>query len=455
MNRKQQSIPTQLAPALAESQTVTRVQLDNGLTVVLREMHTAPVVSVWMWYRVGSRNERPGYTGISHWVEHMLFKGTPKYPPGSYDRLISREGGVFNAMTWLDYTAYFTTLPAAKVDLPLDIEADRMVNCLFAPEEVERERTVILSERSMYENRPTFVLSEEVQSTAIKVHPYHHETIGWPTDLRTISRDDLYNHYRAYYSPNNAVLVVAGAFHTETMLEKVKTYFASIEPRQVPQQPIPAEPPQRGERRVIVRGAGDTAYLQVAFHAVAATHPDFFPMVVLDAVLGGAKSFGGGGASNRSSRLYRALVMSGVAADADCWIGPTIDPYLWWFDLTLNEGQPLEKGEAMLWQEIERLQNEPITPEELTKAIKQVRAHFIYGAESITNQARWLGFAEVVTSPKWLAEYLDRVAAVTREEVQRIAQTYLRRDQATVGWYIPTGQNTSPIVEHNGGKDTP
>ncbi len=431
----------------APARALTRATLDNGLTVLLKEMHTAPVVSVWVWYRVGSRNEVPGRTGVSHWVEHMQFKGTPKYPAGSYDRLISREGGVFNAMTWLDYTAYFTTLPAAKVDLALDIEADRMVNSLFDPEEVERERTVIISERSMYENRPSFLLAEEVQSTAIKAHPYHHEIIGWLSDLKTMTRDDLYDHYRTYYTPNNAVLVVVGDFETDEMLAKVRSYFGDIAPRPVPQRPITAEPPQRGERRVTVRGGGDTAYLQVAFHAVAATHPDFFPMVVLDAILGGAKSFGGGGASNRSSRLYRALVLSGLAADADCWLGPTIDPYLWWFDVTLNAGVSLEKAEAALWQEIERVQQEPVSPEELAKAIKQVRAHFVYGAESITNQARWFGFAEVVTSQEWLDTYLERVAAVTQDDVQRVAQTYLRRDQATVGWYIPTGQEATPTVE--------
>ena len=426
------------AATLAVDRGVLRTRLDNGLTVILKEMHTAPVISTWVWYRVGSRNESSGRTGVSHWVEHMQFKGTSRYPAGTYDRLLSREGGVFNAMTWLDYTAYFETLPASRVDLALDIEADRMVNSLFDPDEVERERTVIISERSMNENRPTFLLAEEVQSTAIKAHPYHHEIIGWLSDLQAMTRDDLYEHYRTYYAPNNAVLVLVGAFDADAMLERVKHYFADLEPRPLSERAITEEPPQRGERRVLVQGAGDTHYVQMAFHSVPATHPDFFPMVVLDAILGGAKSFGGGGASNRSSRLYRGLVMKGLAADADSWVGPTIDPYLWWFDATVSEGRTPEEVEAALWQEIERVQQDPVSPEELAKAVKQVRAHFVYGAESITNQARWLGFAEIVTSQEWLATYLDRVAAVTAEDVQRVAQTYLRRDQVTVGWYIAT-----------------
>ncbi len=425
-------------PTLTVVGDVTRTQLPNGLTVILKEMHTAPVISTWVWYRVGSRNEVPGKTGISHWVEHMQFKGTPKYPAGSYDRLLSREGGIFNAMTWFDYTAYFETLPANRVELALDIEADRMVNSLFDPEEVERERTVIISERSMNENRPSFLLAEEVQSTALKVHPYRHEIIGWLSDLQTMTRDDLYEHYRTYYTPANAVLVLVGAFETQAMLDLVYRYFADLEPRPVPQTPIPVEPPQRGERRVEVRGGGDTHYVQMAFHAVPATHPDFFPMIVLDAVLGGAKSFGGGGSSNRSSRLYRGLVTTGLAADAASWVGPMLDPYLWWFDATVNDGRSHEEVERALWAEIERVQEEGVSEEELRKATKQVRAHFVYGAQSITNQARWLGFAETVTSQEWLASYLDRVAAVTLEDVQRVARTYLRRDQVTVGWYVAT-----------------
>ncbi len=418
---------------------VTRVQLDNGLTVVLKEMHTAPVISTWIWYKVGSRNEVNGKTGASHWVEHMQFKGTRKYPSGAYDRLVSRVGGVFNAMTWLDYTAYFQTLPAAHVELALDIEADRMINSVFDPEEVERERTVIISERAMNENRPTFLLAEEVQSTAIKAHPYHHEIIGWLSDLRTMTRDDLYEHYRTYYTPKNATLVLTGDFETSRMIEQVKNYFAIIPSRSVPRRPVTQEPPQRGQRRVLIEGPGDTHYVQIVFHAPAAMDDDFFPVVVLDAILGGAKSFGGGGATNRSSRLYRALVATGLAADAGSWVGPTLDPYLWWFDMTVNNRHHPEEVERKLWEEIQRVQDEGVTQDELAKALKQVRAHFVYGAESITNQARWLGFAETVTSQEWLSTYLERVAAVTQQDVQRVAREYLRGNQATVGWYMGNG----------------
>jgi len=432
-----------VASGAATREEITRTRLENGLTVILKEVHSVPVISTWIWYRVGSRNETTGKTGISHWVEHMQFKGTPRHPSGAYDRLFSREGGVFNAMTWLDYTAYFETLPAARVDLALEIESDRMVNSLFDPEDVELERTVVISERNMNENRPTFLLAEEVQSTAIKAHPYHHEIIGWLSDLKIITRDDLYEHYRTYYVPSNAVLVIVGDFETQAMLEKVRAHFADLEPGNVPIRPVTQEPPQQGERRVLVKGRGHTHYVQVAFHGVPATHEDFFAVVVLDAILGGAKTMGNGGSSGRSSRVYRGLVTTGLAAAANTWHGPTIDPYLWWFDATVNGGRDHEEVESALWREIERVREEPVSPEEVQKAVKQARAHFIYGSESVTNQARWLGFAEVVASQEWLTDYLTRLTAVTAEDVMRVAQRYLNRDQATVGWYVATGAGTS------------
>jgi zinc protease len=187
----------------------TRTRLSNGLLVLLKEIHFAPIISHWMWYRVGSRNEIPGITGISHWVEHMLFKGTPRYPSRVLDKVISREGGYWNAFTYIDWTTYFETMPAGKIDIALQLEADRMQNASFAPEEVASERTVIISERQGNENEPMFLLSEELQAAAFRVHSYHHEVIGDLADLQTIERDDLYTHYKRYYVPDNAVLTIS------------------------------------------------------------------------------------------------------------------------------------------------------------------------------------------------------------------------------------------------------
>src|SRR3990170_6309663 len=207
---------------------IKKLQLSNGLQVLLKEIHTAPIISLWLWYRVGSRNERPGITGISHWTEHMQFKGTARFPAEVLDKAVAREGGYRNAFTFLDWTTYFETMPADKVDLALDLEADRMHNSTFATGDVESERTVIISERQGNENEPLFLLGEEVQAAAFRVHSYHHEIIGDLADLQTISRDDLYRHYRAYYVPGNAMLAAAGDFETESMLGYIRQHFESL-----------------------------------------------------------------------------------------------------------------------------------------------------------------------------------------------------------------------------------
>ncbi len=419
-------------------QGVQRFRLDNGLTLLLKEVHSAPVISFWVWYRVGSRNEVPGITGISHWVEHMQFKGTKRFPAGTYDRLFSREGGVFNAMTWMDYTAFFETLPAERINLSLDVESDRMVNSVYDPEEVASERTVIISERSMYENQPTFLLGEEVQNLAIKAHPYHHEVIGWLSDLHTMTRDDLYNHYRRYYRPNNAVAVAVGDFRTAEMVDAVKKYFAGLPKRDLPAQSVVAEPAQRGERRVILPGTGQVAYVNLAFHAPAALSEDYFPMVVLDGILSGAKSVGGQSVmTGRSARIYRSLVNSGLAVGADSWFTATLDPFLFFLAATVAPDRTPEEAERTFWQEIDRVQNELVSSEELAKVLKQSKAQFIYSNESVTSQARWLGFSEVIASLDWFDTYLEQLAAVDAAAVQRVAQTYLQRKQCTVGYYLP------------------
>ncbi len=416
-----------------------RTLLENGLTVLIREAHTAPVASFWAWYRVGSGSEHVGITGISHWVEHMLFKGTPRWPRGVADKAISREGGVWNAYTWLDFTTYFATLPANRIELEVEIEADRMVAALFEPVEVERERTVVISERQGAENEPFFLLNEELMAAAFRVHPYGHETIGHMCDLERMTRDDLYLHYRTHYVPNNAVVVAVGDFDTSAMLESITEHFAPIPPGTVSSGPGPLEPPQSGERRVIREGDGNTAYFDLAFHTPLPTSPDFYPLVVLDSVLAGAAGmtmFGSGG-TNKSSRLYRALVDSELATDISGSLIPTIAPFVYNISATVRTGHTPAEVEERLWQELERASQEPITEEELTRAIKQAKAQFAYSSESVTGQAFWLGWSEIFADASWADGYLERLTAVTPQDVQRVAQQTLRRSNATVGWYVP------------------
>ena len=437
---------------------VTKTKLKNGLTVLLKEVHTAPIISWWVWYRVGSRHERPGHTGVSHWVEHMMFKGTRRFPGDLADHTVASDGGIRNAMTWIDWTAYFETLPADKIDFAMRLEADRMSHALFPPKEVKSERTVIISERQGHENSPGFRLMEEVQAAAFRVHSYHHEVIGDMADLESMTRDDLYRHYQRYYAPNNAIAVAVGDFKTRDMLARIEALFGAAKPKPLPVLSPRPEPEQKGERRVRLTGEGETAYLYVMYHAPSATDPDFYPLVALDSILGGASNFNffGSGTSNKSSRLYRALVETGLAASVSAGLSPTVEPYLYSIACTVRSGQTPEAVERALDAEMERARGEPVSEQELAKAVKQARAIFSYGAESVTNQGYWLGVTEVYDTYHWFEDYLERLAAVTVAEVQRVAQKYLARTNRTVGYFVPDGSAApaegGPASEDDGGE---
>jgi len=420
--------------------SLTQVTLANGLKVLLREIHTAPIISSWLWYRVGSRDEVPGRTGISHWVEHMQFKGTPQFPANILDKSISREGGSWNAFTYMDWTAYFETMPADKIDLALRLESDRMLNSQFNPEEVASERTVIISEREGSENEPLFQLGEAVQHAAFRIHSYHHEVIGDMADLHTITRDDLYSHYRGYYVPNNAVMAVAGDFNTKKMLTRIRELFEPIPVGKEPTRLARIEPLQKGELRLSVEGPGETFYVQVCYRFPAASHPDFFALSVLDSLLAGPSNLNmfSGGISNKTSRLYRALVDKELAVSIHGGAQATIDPFLYTISMTIHPKRKPDEALAALDKEIRRVREEKVTKEEIARAIKQARALFAYGSENITNQGFWLGYAEMYANYEWFLNYLDKLSRVTVKDVQRVANEYFRPQSRVVGIYIPT-----------------
>ncbi len=419
---------------------VRETRLDNGLMVLTREMHAAPVASSWLWYRVGSRNERTGITGISHWVEHMMFKGTARLGKGDIHRLVSRNGGTHNAMTYRDFTCYYETLPSDRIDLALEIESDRMVNALFDAQEVQSERTVIISEREGSENYPQFHLYEELLAAAFKVHTYGHETVGWKCDLQTITRDDLYNHYRTFYVPNNAALILVGDFQTGHMLDKVNKLFGSIAAGPAVPAVTVAEPPQQGERRLVVRRPGGGSYFSVAFHAPAASHADFWPMFVLAGVLSGVGllNFTSPGASGKSARLYPALVEKRLAVEAGVSFGLSADPDLFSVTATAWQGVSLKRIEAAVFTELAKLAQEPPTAEELATVKKQVRTQVVYSDDGVANLGFTLGEFEIASSYKDYLSIMDKVSHVSAEDVQRVAATYLTELNRTVGWFIPT-----------------
>ena len=428
--------------------TITRTSLSNGLLVLLKEIHTAPLISHWIWYRVGSRDETPGITGISHWVEHMQFKGTAQFPAGFLDRAISREGGFWNALTHLDWTTYFETLPSEKIDLAIRLEADRMIHSKFDQDEVASERTVIISERQGNENEPLFKLSEAIQRSAFRVHSYQNEVIGNLIDLQSMQREDLFTHYRSYYAPNNAVLAIAGDLDTDSMMERLSLLYEPIPAGEKLMSQVCPEPPQIEERRVTVEGPGETTYVQVTYHAPAATHPDFLPLLAADSLLSGPGNLNmfSEGLSNKTSRLYRALVESERAISVFGGLQATIDPFLYAITFVVHPECSAQEAITAMDEEIQSLQETPPSAEELARAVKQARALFAYGSERITNQAFWLGFSEMIASYDWFINFLPNLEAVTPLDVQRAAQTYLHPQNRVLGVYLPKG-NGSTVEE--------
>jgi len=414
-------------PELKTNQKVVEHLLGNGLKVLTKEVHVAPVASCYIWYKVGSRNERPGITGISHWVEHMLFKGTPSLPKEELKRVIERNGGQWNGFTYLDYTAYFENLPSEKVELALRLEADRMQNSIFDKDEVEAERTVILSEREGAENYPQFLLEEEVLAAAYKAHPYCWGVIGWKSDLQSITRDDLYDYYKAYYSPNNAILVLVGDFSTEGILKKVREYFEQIPTGKPISNPTTVEPEQLGERRVMVRKEGNVAHVYIAYHIPAVGNDDIYALDVLGKVL----------SSGRSSRLYRALVDKQLATYASFHPEASKDPGLAWLNAEARADVKPEKVEEALLAEIEKVQSKFITDSELARAINQTEAQFVYAQDGVSNQASRLGYYESLISHKYLDAYLSNIHKVSKEAIQNVARKYLITDNRTVGYFLP------------------
>jgi zinc protease len=424
----------------------TEIRLDNGLKVLLKEIHTAPLISSWIWYRVGSRDEISGHTGISHWCEHMQFKGTPQFPSNLLERAVARDGGMWNAFTYFDWTTFFETMPADKIDLGLRIEADRMTNSVFEEKEVASERTVVISEREGSENEPLFLLGEAVQNAAFRTHPYHHEIIGDLPDLKSMSRADLYQHYRIFYSPKNAILSVAGDFNTNEMLANIREIYEGIPAGAIPTRLARPEPPAIGEHRLAVEGPGETCYLDISYHAPAANDPNFFPVTVLDSLLAGPSSlnmFGGGGTSNKTSRLYQALVEKEFAVSVNGGLAATTDPFLYTIVITVHPNRKPEEALAAFDNEIKHIQDKRVPITEIARAIKQARALFAYGSENITNQAFWLGHAEMFAGYDWFLTYLENLAKVTPADLQKAAQKYFRPQNRVVGTYVPTGTKVS------------
>lgn len=419
-----------LAVPARPADVVVEATLDNGLRVLLLEDHRSPVITSQLWYRVGSRNEQPGLSGLSHYLEHMMFKGTPRYGPRTFSRLLEEQGASENAYTSQDATVYFVTVAAGKIDLVLDLEADRMRNLLLDPREVDAERKVIAEERrTRTDDDPVGALAEELNAAAFKAHPYRIPTIGFVTDIPQLTAADLRAWYDVYYRPNNAILILVGDFAASDMLDRVRARFGGI-PRGADPPPVRVvEPEQRGERRVWMRKEAQLPVIFIGYRAPNHQSPDAYALDVLSTVLSGG----------RASRLYQRLVYEQrLALDAGGdYTRLSLDPDLFTFYATVLPDKTVDEVERALLAEVERLRADPVGAEELQRAKNQIEAAFVFRQDSLYARASTLGSYELVGGWRLREAYLPGIRAVTAADLQRVARRYFVGDSRTTAILVP------------------
>ena len=404
--------------------------LDNGLKVLLLEDHKSPAVTFQVWYRVGARNEKDGKSGLAHFLEHMMFKGTPTTGPEEYSRIIAKNGGRTNAFTSSDVTVYFATMSREKIGIEIDLEADRMANALLGDKYFEPEKKVIQEERRMRtDDNPVSALSEATSAVAFTVHPYRRPVVGWMQDILALTRQDLVDFYKLYYAPNNAYIVMVGDFSSQEMLLKIKAAFDKIPRGPEPPKVSAEEIEQRGERRLVLKKEAELPFVLNFYHAPNLKSADSFALDLLTVVLAGGKS----------SRLYHDLVyqkrlVRGIDAD---YSGISIDPAGLSIYAQLLPGIEPATVEREIERGIDKIKSDLISERELQKAKNQVEAAFVFAQDSIFGQAMKIGYYEAVGDWRQMDRYLDGIRKVTREDIRRVARQYLVQDRRTVGTLIP------------------
>ena len=404
--------------------------LSNGLKVILLENHKAPLTTFQVWYRVGSRNEAWEKTGMSHMLEHMMFKGTEKFGPEEYSRIIQENGGNSNAFTSRDYTAYYATLNSDRVQVVMDLESDRMQNLVLREEDFKTERMVVMEERRLRtEDNPISYLHEQLEATAFQIQPYHWPIIGWMEDLARLTLEDLKTYYKTYYNPVNAFLVVVGDFKRENLLPKIEKAFGSIRKGVDPDQKKALEPEQTGERRVTLKKEAQLPYLAMGYRVPNLREPDSYALEVMATIL----------SEGKSSRLHQSLVREKrlvFSADADYSL-LSRDPSLFYLAANPLPGKDVAEIEKALDQEVERLRKEPVGERELEKAKNQLEASFVFAQDSLFYQAMLLARYEISSGWRALDDYLPSIRKVSPEDIQRVAKRYLVPEYRTVGILVP------------------
>jgi len=404
--------------------------LDNGLKVIVSEDHKAPIATFQVWYKVGSKHDPGRKSGMSHLLEHMMFKGSKNYENKIFSRLIQSNGGIDNAFTTKDYTMYYETLPSNKIEIALKLEADRMYNLLLKEKDLKDEKNVVMEERRLrYEDDPQNSLYEEVVATAFKIHPYRNPVIGWMPEIKSITQKDLIKHYKSYYCPKNSFIVIVGDVIADEIFNKVKKYFSNIPIcSSLPLKISLKEPQQKGEKRVYLKKEAKLPYILIAYHVPSFPHKDSVVLDVLSVILSG-----------KSGRFYNSIVRrEKIAIDVFAFYdGLKTDPYLFFIGGTVKPKVDFKKLEKALYKELEKLKNVPPTEKEVQKAKNQIIASFIMEQDSIFFQAELIGMFEILGQWSLKDVYLNRLREVTPMDVQAVVKKYFIQDNKTVGVLIP------------------
>jgi zinc protease len=418
---------------VSECKNVVEYKLENGLKVLLLENHSAPVITLLVLYKVGSRNEAVGHTGSTHFLEHMLFKGTKKHNPdkgNGIDDLLTQIGAYWNATTWFDRTSYFEVVPAEYMELCVKLEADRMRNLLLRQEDHDSEMSVVRNELERGENFPEDALEKEMYALAFREHPYHHPTIGWRSDVEGVPMDRLREFYNTFYWPDNATVILVGDFETPQALSVMHKYYGKIPsaPKPIPDV-YTVEPPQEGERRFEIKRAGDLPRVWIGYHVPEAAHADNYPLAAVRHILGSTYE--------RSSRLYKRLIDTSLASEVFARHDDLRDPALFIVGANVNPGVDLAEVENAIQDELDKIAREPVMADELSRAKSANRKGTILSKADPSSLAFMLGEAESKADWHWLMEYDDKFDAVTTSDIMDVAAKYFIVDNRTVGRFIP------------------
>jgi zinc protease len=424
----------------AQNLNIQTVTLDNGMKILIQEDRNIPNVAMYFFYRIGSRNEGPGTTGISHFFEHMMFNGAKKYGPKQFDNEMEKAGGNNNASTGNDLTIYTDWFPSSALELMMDMEADRIRNLSFDPKVVQSERGVVYSERrTSVDNNNFGILREQLQAAAFTAHPYHWPVVGWPSDIESWTMEDLKNYFAIGYAPNNCTMVVVGDVTAERLIALAKKYLEPI-PRHDPPPPVRTkEPEQLGERRVTVKKAAQLPIQMIAYHVPEATHPDANVLDLVATVL----------STGQSSRLYKRMVdEEALALSVNGGFGDSFDPTLMTFTIHPRSGVDLARTEKALYQELERLQTAEVPARELQKAKNQMLAAQYRQLKTIAGRASLLGHYEVVLGDYRKLSSVDKqLEGITAADIQRVAKKYFVEKNRTVATLIPESIPAVPSKE--------